>query len=186
MNSRWFIFSPVWNSHPRLAVIGMCVRGMRAITNSNSDSASLWKMPLFIPIFYKRNVNDTYVQRKKKNVDRLFKELNSYNEHIKLTLAVNQTKFLDTKLVRENREITTQFFSKSTKLPMHWKSKILVRYKHNVVTGELHRVKWIAPDFNEELKKIRQKYRNTGLLLTFINESICNFKRGREEMIIPE
>ena len=126
------------------------------------------------------------MRRKKKDVDKLFKELNSYNENIKLTLEVNQTKFVDTELVRENGEITTQVFSKSTKLPMHWKSEIPVRYKSNVLTGELHRTKWVAPDFNQELKRIRQKYRNAELLLTFIKESICNFKRGREEIIIPE
>ena len=81
------------------------------------------------------------MRRKKKDVDKLFKELNSYNENIKLTLEVNQTKFVDTELVRENGEITTQVFSKSTKLPMHWKSEIPVRYKRNVLTGELHRTK---------------------------------------------
>ena len=63
-------------------------------------------------IFYKRYVDDTYVQRKKNDVDKLFEELNSYNENIKLTLEVNTTKFLDTELVRENGEITTQVFSK--------------------------------------------------------------------------
>ena len=36
------------------------------------------------PIFYKRYVDDTYVRRKKNDVDKLFEELNSYNENIKL------------------------------------------------------------------------------------------------------
>ena len=35
------------------------------------------------PIFYKRYVDDTYVRRKKNDVDKLFEELNSYNENIK-------------------------------------------------------------------------------------------------------
>ena len=34
------------------------------------------------PIFYKRYVDDTYVRRKKNDADKLFKELNSYNENI--------------------------------------------------------------------------------------------------------
>ena len=93
------------------------------------------------PIFYKRYVDDTYVRRKKNDVDKLFEELNSYNENIKLTLEVNPTKFQDTELVRENGEITTQVFSKSTKLPVQWSSKIPVRYKRNAITGELHRAK---------------------------------------------
>ena len=69
---------------------------------------------------------------------------------------------------------------------MHWSSKFPVRYKRNAITGELHPTKRIASDFNKELKRIRQKYRNAGFLLKFINETIYNFERGKEEMIIPE
>ena len=93
------------------------------------------------PIFYKRYVDDTYVRRKKNDVDKLFEELNSYNKNIKLTLEVNQKKFLDTELVRENGQITTQVFSKSTKLPVHWSSKIPVTYKRSAINGELYRAK---------------------------------------------
>ena len=100
------------------------------------------------PIFYKRYVNDMYVQRKKNYVDKLFEELNTHNENVKLTLEVNLTNFLDTELIRENGEITMQVFSKSTNLPVHWSSKISIRYKRNVVTGELNRAKRIASDFN--------------------------------------
>ena len=64
-------------------------------------------------IFYKRYVDDTYVRRKKDDVDKLFEELDSYNKNINLTLEVNRTKFLDTEMVRENEEIKTQVFSKS-------------------------------------------------------------------------
>ena len=60
------------------------------------------------PIFYRRYVDDTYVRRKKNDVDKLFEELNSYHKNIKLTLEVNQTKFLNTELVREKGQITTQ------------------------------------------------------------------------------
>ena len=63
------------------------------------------------PIFYKQYIDDTYMQRKKNNVDKLFEKLNSYNENIKLMLEVNPTKFLDTELVRETAEITTQVFN---------------------------------------------------------------------------
>ena len=138
------------------------------------------------PIFYKRYADDTYVRRKNNDVEKLFEELNSYNEDIKLTLEVNPTKFLDTELVRENGEVTTQVFSKSTKLLVHWSSKIPFRHKRNAINGKLHRAKRIVSDFNKELKRIRQKYRNAGFPLKFINETICNFERGKEEMIIPE
>ena len=131
-------------------------------------------------VFYKRYIDDTYVRKKKNDVDKLFEELNSHNENIKLTLEVNPTRFLDTELVRENGEITMQVFSKSTKLPVHWSSKILVRYKRNAITGELNRAKRITPDFNKELKRIRQKYRNAGFSLKFINKTICNFERRND------
>ena len=87
------------------------------------------------PIFYKRYVDDMYVQRKKNDVEKLFEEPNSYNENIELTLEVISTKFLDRELVKENREIT-QVFSKSTKLRVHWSSKIPITYKRNAITGE--------------------------------------------------
>ena len=75
------------------------------------------------------------MQRKKNDVEKLFEEPNSYNENIELTLEVISTKFLDRELVKENREIT-QVFSKSTKLRVHWSSKIPVTYKRNANTGE--------------------------------------------------
>ena len=62
------------------------------------------------PILYKLYVDDSYVRRKKNDVDKLFEELNSYKENIKLMLEVNPSKFLGTELVRENGEITTQVF----------------------------------------------------------------------------
>ena len=76
-----------------------------------------------------------------------------------------------------------QIFSESTKLPVHWSPKIIVRYKRNVVTGELHQDKRIASDFNNEVKRMRQKYGNAGFPLKFVNETIHNFERGKEETI---
>ena len=52
--------------------------------------------------------------------------------------------------------------------------------------GIKNRAKQIASDFNKELKSIRQKYLNAGFPLKFINETICNFERGKEKIIIPE
>ena len=37
-----------------------------------------------IPIFYKHYVDDTYVWKKKNDVDMLFEKLNFHNENIKL------------------------------------------------------------------------------------------------------
>ena len=38
------------------------------------------------PIFYKRYVDNTYVRREKHETDKLFLDLNSYHENVKLTL----------------------------------------------------------------------------------------------------
>ena len=92
---------------------------------------------------------------------------------------------MDTELAREKGGITMQVFSKTTKLSVHWSSKIPVRYKCNAI-GELHRAKRIPSDFNKELKRTWQKYRNAGSPLKFINKTISIFERGKEEMIIPE
>ena len=51
------------------------------------------------PHFYKRHVDDTYIQRKKNELDSLFEKLNSYHSNIKLTIAKNPTKFLDTEII---------------------------------------------------------------------------------------
>ena len=55
------------------------------------------------PVFYKRYVNDTYVRIKKHETDKLFIDLNSYHENIKLTLEINPNKFLDTEIIRSDQ-----------------------------------------------------------------------------------
>ena len=75
------------------------------------------------PIFYKRYVDDTYVQRKKHETDKCFLGLNSYHENIKLTLETNPNKFLNTEICT-NQGITTKVYNKAKKLPTHWSSKV--------------------------------------------------------------
>ena len=76
------------------------------------------------PIFYKRYIEDTYGRRKKHETDKLFIDLNSYHENIKLMLEINPNKFLDTEIIRINQEIKTQVYNKTKKLPVHWSSKV--------------------------------------------------------------
>ena len=71
------------------------------------------------PIFYNRYVNGTYVRTKKHETDKLFIDLNSYHENIKLTLETNPNKFLDTEIVSTDQGIKMQ-----KKLPMQWSSKV--------------------------------------------------------------
>ena len=61
-------------------------------------------------------------------------------------------------MVTENGEITMKVFSKSTKLPVHWSSKIPVRYKGNAITEELNQAKRTASETTtSRLKLIRIK-----------------------------
>ena len=58
-------------------------------------------------------------------------------------------------MVTENGEIM-KVFSKSTKLPVHWSSKIPVRYKGNAITEELNQAKPTASETTtSRLKLIR-------------------------------
>ena len=114
------------------------------------------------PIFYKRYVDDTYVWRKKHETDKLFLHLKSYHENIKLTLEANPNKFLDHEIICTDQGIKTQVYNKAKKLPMHWSSKVPFKYKRNVITGELHRGKRIASNFNKDTKRIRSKYTDAG------------------------
>ena len=73
-------------------------------------------------------------------IDKLFIDLNSYYENIKLTLETNPNKFLDTCIFRNDQGIKPQFYNKAKKLPVHWSSKVPFKYKRN------------AQDFDEEKK----------------------------------
>ena len=46
---------------------------------------------------------------------------------------------MDTEIVRHNSAIITKVYTRSNKFPVHWSSKIPLRYKCNAITGDLHR-----------------------------------------------
>ena len=65
------------------------------------------------PIFYKRYVDGTCVGKKKHEADKLFLDLNSYHENIKLALETNPNKFLDTEIIRTNQgKLRRKFITK--------------------------------------------------------------------------
>ena len=137
------------------------------------------------PIFYKRYVDDTYVRIKKHETDKLLLDLNLYHENIKLTLETNPNKFLDTEIIRTDQGIKTQVYNKAKKVPVHWSSKVPFKYKRNAITGELHRAKRKASDFDEETKRIRGKYTDAGYPKHVIENTIRNFNRKKDELLIP-
>ena len=61
-------------------------------------------------------------------------------------MNVNYTveKFLDTKVIYEKNFITAKEYRNKRKLPVHWSSKILKRYKRNAITGDLNRAARMA------------------------------------------
>ena len=136
------------------------------------------------PIFYKRYVDDTYVRRKKHETDKLFIDLHSYHKNIKLTLETNPNKFLDTEIIRTSQGIKTQVYNKAKNFPVHWSSKVPYKYKRNSITGELDRAKRIASNFDYETKRIRSKYKDAGYPKHFNENTIKNFNRKKDDLLI--
>ena len=54
-----------------------------------------------------------------------------YHRNTKLTLEENPKTFLDTEIIRKNNTISSQVFTKLTKFPVHWSSKIPTNCKRN-------------------------------------------------------
>ena len=72
------------------------------------------------------------------------------------------------------------------KLPVHWTSRILVRYKCNAIIGELRRAKKIASNFHIEIKRIVNKYTAARFPSRFVCSIIDNFDSGKDNLIIPQ
>ena len=74
------------------------------------------------PIFHSRFVDEIY-SRRKLGDNVLFDRLNRYHPNIKLTIEVNPSNFLDTKLINVNGTYKFNIYWKNTKLPSPWTSK---------------------------------------------------------------
>ena len=64
---------------------------------------------------------------------------------------------------------------------MHYSSKVPCKYKRNAITGELHRAKKIALDYDKETKRIRSKYTYTGYPKHLIENT---FNKKKDERLI--
>ena len=78
-------------------------------------------------------MDGTYIRRKKDETDKLFLDLNSYHENIKLTLETNLYKFLDTEIIHTDRGTKTQVYNKAKKTSstLVFKSSLSVQKKCN-------------------------------------------------------
>lgn len=179
------------NGTLRKQIDGVAMGGTLSVTLSDIFMNKMEK-DIVIPIepkFYRRYVDDTYRRRKKNQPDELFERMNSYHPNIKLTIEVNPSKFLDTKICRNNTEIECFAYHKESKLPFHWTSAVPNSYKRNVVIGDLHRIKKISSNYKQETKVIKTKYHKAGYPTRFINSILNNFEQEKEkeedELLIP-
>ena len=77
-------------------------------------------------------------------------------------------------------------FTKLTKFPVHWSSKIPTNYKQSAITSELHSTKKIAADFDKELRRIKSKFIHAGYPVKFINDTFFRINEENEELLIPK
>ena len=118
-------------------------------------------------IFYNRFVDDVY-SRWELGDNVLFDRLNNYHPNIKLTIEVNPSKFLDTKLTNINCAYKFNVYRKNTLLSP-CTSKTPKRYKRNIINGDLHRSKRISSNFGEETPLLKEKFMKADYPSRFIN-----------------
>ena len=111
--------------------------------------------------------------------------MNKYHLSINLTVEVNPSKILDTKIYRYNDEIKCVAYHKEMKLLFHWTSAVLKHYKKNVLIGDLHHVKNLSSNFEQEIRIMRNKYIKAGYPFHFVNSVIDSFIQEKEDPIIP-
>ena len=110
------------------------------------------------PLFYKWFVDDIYSKRNKSQKDDLFWSFKSFYPKHKLTIEVNPVRFLDTKIILNNEGlVTTQVYRKENKKTVPWVSKIPKRCKWNRISGDLHRSRKIASNFDIEIRANKAK-----------------------------
>ena len=83
-------------------------------------------------------------------------------------------------MVRHNSAIITKVYTKSKMFPVHWSSKIPLRYKRNTITEELHKANKIASKINNELKRIKIKFLRAGFPIHTINDVFRRFDQEKD------
>ena len=135
------------------------------------------------PTFYVRYVNNSYIRRNKGVPDKLFTALNKYHKNMTFTIEENPEHFLDTNITTKNGIIETSVHIKNNKFPVFWSSKVPKRYKRNAINGELHRASKISSNFENEIRRIKKKFKNVGFPTKFTESVIRDFQKIPEEEI---
>ena len=71
------------------------------------------------------------------------------------------------------------------KFSFHWTITVLTHFKKNVIIEDLHRVKNLSSNFEQEVRIIRNKYIKAVYPFHFINSVIDRFIQENEDPIIP-
>ena len=73
------------------------------------------------------------------------------------------------------------------KLPFHWTTAVPKHYKKNVIIGDLHHLKILSSNFEQEVTIIGNKYVKAGYPFRSTNSVIDSFiqEEGEEDPIIP-
>ena len=66
-----------------------------------------------------------------------FQKTDNSHLNLKLTMQVNPSKFLDTEIMIKNGIIETSVLVEESKIPNHWSSAVLKKYKRNAILGDL-------------------------------------------------
>ena len=114
--------------------------------------------------------------------------LNGFHPNLKFSVENEPPRFLDSEFEKneEDRTFSLRVFHKPNKFPIHWSSQTPRRYKKNALLCELHRAFVISDNFDEEVIRIRSRYREAGFPQYFLNEIINDFTFSRQQRIIPE
>ena len=135
------------------------------------------------PKLYKRYVDDIYSKRIKNQPHKHFEKLNNYHPNIKLTIEVNPSKFLDIEIMIKNGIIETSVAVKESKIPNHWSSAVLKKYKRNAILGDLHRAHKISSNLELEKQGIRKKCLSFNFPYNFIHSTFSSYQQNRKSLI---
>ena len=87
---------------------------------------------------------------------------------------------LQLKITLRNIMIKINYYYRTQKLQVHWKSAIPHKWKRNTILGALHRAKRIATNWQEEVQAIKQSFIRSGYPAKFVNEVINDFENPTE------
>ena len=72
---------------------------------------------------------------------------------------------------------------KESKIPNHWSSAVLKKYKRNAILGDLHRAHKISSNFELEKQRIKKKYLSVNFPYNFFQSAFNSYQQKCESLI---